>query len=100
VVAEAHHTEQILHGYMSAMDDTWRCFVLAPQGLAGERAETAARALEELGAHVALVHCTHPVVDIVPFQLLTLDLADARGANPDRIRRDHEPWKRARAVYE
>ena len=32
----------------------------------------------------------HPVVDIVPFQRLTVDLADHRGVDPDRIRR-HDP---------
>jgi len=39
-------------------------------------------------------------VDIVRFQLLTLALADARGVNPDRIRRDDERWERARAAYQ
>jgi hypothetical protein len=35
----------------------------------------------------------------VRFQLLTLDLADARGVDPDRIRRDDERWARAAAAY-
>jgi hypothetical protein len=39
-------------------------------------------------------------VDIVRFQLLTLALAEARGVNPDKIRRDDERWKRARDTYE
>jgi glucosamine 6-phosphate synthetase-like amidotransferase/phosphosugar isomerase protein len=39
-------------------------------------------------------------VDIVRFQLLTVDLADARGVDPDKIRRDDERWKRAAAAYE
>ena len=32
--------------------------------------------------------------------LLTLDLAEARGVDPDPIRTDEEPWKRARAAYD
>jgi hypothetical protein len=31
--------------------------------------------------------------------LLVLDLADARGRNPDLIRRDDERWARARSAY-
>jgi hypothetical protein len=34
-------------------------------------------------------------VDIVRFQLLTLDVSEARGVEPDRIRRDDERWARA-----
>jgi len=35
------------------------------------------------------------VVDIVHVHLLVLDLAAARGVNPDRIRRDDPRWARA-----
>jgi hypothetical protein len=38
------------------------------------------------------------VVDIIRFQLLTVDLAELRGIDPDRIRRDEEPWARAAAA--
>ena len=48
---------------------------------------------------VTLVPTRHPVVDIVPFQLLTIDLAEARGADPDLIRWDDPRWKRARDSY-
>jgi hypothetical protein len=44
---------------------------------------------------VTLVPTVHPVVDIVRFQLLTVDLADLRGTEPDLIRRSEERWKRA-----
>ena len=47
-----------------------------------------------------LVPSVHPVVDIVRFQLLTLDLAEARGVDPDKIRRDDERRDRARAAYD
>jgi hypothetical protein len=38
-------------------------------------------------------------VDIVPFQRLAVDLAGARGVDADVIRRDEEPWDRARKAY-
>ena len=97
VAAEAHHLEQLLHGHLAAVDETVRAFVL--EGAAPERAREAAAALRELGCDVTLVHTRHPAVDIVPFQRLTVDLADARGVDPDRIRRDDPRWERARAAY-
>jgi glucosamine--fructose-6-phosphate aminotransferase (isomerizing) len=37
VAAEAHHTEQLLHGHLAAVDDSVRCFVL--EGTAGSPSE-------------------------------------------------------------
>lgn len=99
VAAEAHHTEQLLHGHLAAVDEHVRTFVLESDGRVAERARDAVRALETLGCDVSLIPTSHPVVDIVPFQLLVLDLAEHRGVNPDRIRRDNDRWERARAVY-
>jgi glucosamine--fructose-6-phosphate aminotransferase (isomerizing) len=93
--AEAHHTEQLLHGHLAAIDETVRAYVLD-----GRRAADAVRALETLGCETTLVPIRHPVVDIVFFQLLTLAAAEARGVNPDVIRRDDERWARARAAYD
>ena len=42
---------------------------------------------------------SHPVVDIVRFQLLTLDLAERRGVDPDKIRRDDPRWAAAAARH-
>jgi glucosamine 6-phosphate synthetase-like amidotransferase/phosphosugar isomerase protein len=100
VAAEAHHTEQLLHGHLAAIDRTVRCFVLEGEGRAAERAVDAMRALGELGCEALLVPTTHPVVDVVRFQLLTCDLADARGIDPDVIRWDEEPWDRARQAQD
>jgi len=97
--AEAHHTEQLLHGHLAAVDEQVRCFVLDGEGRAAERARDAVAALRELGCQVELVPTVHPAVDIVRFQLLTLALAETRGVDPDRIRRDDERWARARAAY-
>jgi len=99
VAAEAHHTEQLLHGHLAAIDETVRAFVLEGEGRAAERAQGAVAAMQELGCEVTLVPTVHPVVDIVRFQLLTLDLAEARGIDPDPIRTDDERWKAARAAY-
>jgi fructoselysine-6-P-deglycase FrlB-like protein len=52
-------------------------------------------ALEEIGVDATLVPTRHPVVDIVPFQRLTVDLAEHRGVDPDRIRRDDPRYARA-----
>ena len=98
--AAAHHTEQLLHGHLAAIDERVRAFVLEGEGRAAERARDAVRALEILGCDVTLVPTVHPAVDIVRFQLLTVDLAAARGVNPDRIRRDDDRWARARDAYD
>jgi glutamine---fructose-6-phosphate transaminase (isomerizing) len=99
LAAEAHQTEQLLHGDLAAIDERVRCFVLEGEGRAAERAHDAVAALGELGAEVELLPTRHPVVDIVRFQLLTVALAERRGVNPDLIRTDDERWKRARAAY-
>jgi glucosamine--fructose-6-phosphate aminotransferase (isomerizing) len=93
--AEAHHTEQLLHGHLAAVDEMVRAYVLD-----GPRAADAVRALEVLGCETTLVPSVHPVVDIVFFQLLTLAAAEARAVNPDVIRRDDERWQRAREAYD
>ena len=75
-----------------------RAFVLEGDGRGAERAHQAVAALEAIGVTVTLVPTRHPVVDIVPFQRLTVDLADHRGVDPDRIRRDDERWAAAAAA--
>jgi len=100
VAAEAHQTEQLLHGHLAAVDQATRAYVLEGEGRAAERAAGAVAALRELGCETTLVPTSHPVVDIVRFQLLTLALAEAWGIDPDRIHRDVDRWERARAAYE
>jgi glutamine---fructose-6-phosphate transaminase (isomerizing) len=99
VAAEAHHTEQILHGHLAAVDETVRVFVLEGEGRAAERAADVVRALGEIGAETTLVPTVHPAVDIVRFQLLAVDLAQRRGVNPDKIRWDDPRWDAARKSY-
>jgi fructoselysine-6-P-deglycase FrlB-like protein len=95
VAAEAYETEQLFHGYLAAVDESVRAFVLEGEGLAAERAAAAAAALRELECEVSLVPTRHPVVDIVPFQRLTLRIAELRGREPDRIRRHDPRWAAA-----
>ncbi|HEY8028373.1 MAG TPA: hypothetical protein VIE38_02565 [Gaiellaceae bacterium] len=86
VAAEVYETEQLLHGYFAAIDESVRAFVLD-----GARAADAVAGLDAL-CDVTLVPTRHPVVDVVVFQRLTAAIADARGRNPDRIRRDDPRW--------
>jgi fructoselysine-6-P-deglycase FrlB-like protein len=95
VAAEAYETEQLLHGYLAAVDESVRAFVLEGDGVAANRATAATAALRELGCDVDLVSTTHPVVDVVMFQRLAVEVAAARGREPDRIRRDDPRWAAA-----
>jgi fructoselysine-6-P-deglycase FrlB-like protein len=95
VAAEPYETEQLLHGYLAAVDESVRAFVLEGEGVAAERAAAAAAALRELGCAVDLLPTRHPVVDIVLFQRLTVAIAEARGREPDRIRRHDPRWAAA-----
>ena len=73
--------------------------MLEGEGRAAARAAETVAALEALGCDTTLVPTRHPVVDIVPFQLLTVDLAAERGIDPDVIRRDDPRWQAARDAY-
>ena len=95
VAAEAYETEQLLHGYLAAVDESVRAFVLEGEGFAAERAAAAAAALRALGCEVDLLPSRHPVVDIVSFQRLTIELAESLGREPDRIRRHDPRWAAA-----
>jgi glucosamine--fructose-6-phosphate aminotransferase (isomerizing) len=96
VDATAYETEQLLHGHLAAVDGRVRAYVLEGDRRAAQRAADAAAALETLGCRVELVPTEHPVVDIVRFQLLTLAVAEARGIDPDPIRRSPgSPWAEA-----
>jgi glutamine---fructose-6-phosphate transaminase (isomerizing) len=100
VPTEAYPLEEVLHGHLAAVDERVRAFVLEGEGRAPARAAQAVAALRALGCETTLVPTRHPVVDIVPFQLLTLDLAEARGVNPDTIRWDDPRWRAARDAYD
>jgi glucosamine 6-phosphate synthetase-like amidotransferase/phosphosugar isomerase protein len=99
-LAGAHHTEQLLHGHLAAVDGTVRAYVLEGEDRAAERARDAVRQLESRGCETTLVPTLHPVVDIVGFQLLALALADERGVDPDTIGRERgTPWADVAGAY-
>jgi len=97
--AAAHETEQLLHGHLAAVDERVRAFVLEGEGRAAERARDAVAALQVLGCETTIIPTVHPVVDIVRFQLLTVDLAEKRGVDPDAIHRDDPRWASAAAAH-
>ena len=97
--AVAYQTEQLLHGHLAAVDERVRAYLLEGEGRAAERAHDAAAQLETLGCEVTVLPTRHPVVDIVNFHLLTLAVADARGIDPDPIRRSPgSRWAEATGV--
>jgi glucosamine--fructose-6-phosphate aminotransferase (isomerizing) len=85
--ASAYETEQLLHGYLAAVDENVCAYVLEGTGRGAERGRDAVAALRALGCDVTVVPSRHPVVDVVFFHLLTLAAAEARGVDPDPIRR-------------
>jgi glucosamine--fructose-6-phosphate aminotransferase (isomerizing) len=100
VDAVAYETEQLLHGFLAAVDESVRAYVLEGEGRAAERAAELVGQLETLGCETTLVPTSHPVVDIVPFHLLTLAVAEARGVDPDPIRREPgSRWAEAAGAY-
>ena len=99
VSAGAHHTEQLLHGHLAAVDESVRAYVLEGEGRAAERAAARPPRCASSAARRPSCPTRHPAVDIVRFQLLTLAIAEARGIDPDRIHRDDARWARARAAH-
>ena len=98
IAAEAHLLEEPCTA--TSPRSTRASAASCSRGKAGRaRAAQAAAALELLGRDVTLVPTRHPALDIVPFHLLTLDLAEARGVDPDLIRWDEPRWKAARDAY-
>ena len=88
VDAVAYHTEQILHGYLAPVDESYTAYVLLGEtGVRRERAEEAVKTLEAIGCSTTRLPGGRPVADIVFFHLLTLSLAEARGVDPDSIGR-------------
>jgi glucosamine--fructose-6-phosphate aminotransferase (isomerizing) len=104
--------ETLLHGHLAGEDARTAAVLVETDPAATRierRAAMAAAALGEIGM---------PVLTLVPadegvrgpverllaraaaLQRLTLELAEARGANPDLIRREEEPYRRAGSMAE
>jgi len=106
--------EKVLHGHLPAADARTGAIVLRADQRARERrdarAAEALRAFGELGMPSVLVELNEPaglppvagalLAGALAAQLLTLQLVHARGTNPDLIRREEEPYRRAAEVAE
>ena len=66
VAAEAYETEQLLHGYLAAVDESVRAFVLEGEGVGRSGRPRPQRRSATLGCEVDLLPTRHPVVDVVP----------------------------------
>ena len=89
VAAEAHHTEQLLHGHLAAIDPSVRCFVLEGEGRAAERAVDAMRALGR-----ARLRCAARADDASGRRHRALPAPDVRSRGGARHRPGHDPLGR------
>jgi fructoselysine-6-P-deglycase FrlB-like protein len=109
----ALHLETLLHGHLAGEDEgTGAVFIdtARDSGRIGRRTELAERAVAELGMPTTRIGppvatvLAEPVARLLSgaaaLQALTLGLVTARGVNPDLIRREEEPYRRAAAVAE
>ena len=108
-----HHLETLLHGHLAGDDSSTAAVVVRTEAGGGRverRAGLATAALREIGIDVAEIG-PPPPTDLdsalarllwgaISLQRLTLSLAAARGVNPDLIRREEGPWRRAGDVAE
>jgi glucosamine--fructose-6-phosphate aminotransferase (isomerizing) len=121
VSATGMQMEEVLHGPFASFDGATALVLIAPPGAARDRARDILRAVKPIGVTtIVLVDAadgetadlaTHAIalpaspewISAIPAtviaQLLTYWLAIARGGNPDRVRRDQEPWAEARGLY-
>jgi fructoselysine-6-P-deglycase FrlB-like protein len=109
----ALHVETLLHGHLAGEDaGTGVVFVdtARDSSRVGRRTDLAERAVAELGMPTARIGppaatvLAEPVARLLAgaaaLQGLTLGLVRARGVNPDLIRREEEPYRRAASVAE
>ena len=112
VPSAALHLESLLHGHLAGEDASDTAVVLIESDPAVERIERrAAMAASAVGAIGMPVLTLLPPEGRAPLRRrlltgpaelhrLTLALAAARGVNPDLIRREEEPYRRAGSVGE
>ena len=121
--------ETLLHGHLPATDETTGVVIVLCDRRARkprtERARTALAACARIGIACAVITTDPDLADLapagvlavpeaeglpaaasallgaaVPLQLLTLELAHARGTNPDLIRREQAPYREAAKIVE
>jgi glutamine---fructose-6-phosphate transaminase (isomerizing) len=121
--------ETLLHGHLPATDETTGVVMVLCDRRARDRrtarARIALQACARIGIACAVITTDPGLADLapagvltvpeadglpaaaaallgaaVPLQLLTLELAHARGTNPDLIRREQEPYREAAKIVE
>jgi fructoselysine-6-P-deglycase FrlB-like protein len=121
--------ETLLHGHLPATDETTGVVIVLcdrrSRKARTERARTALAACARIGITCAAITTDPGLADLapagvvavpegdglpaaaaallgaaVPLQLLTLELAHARGTNPDLIRREQAPYREAAKIVE
>lgn len=119
--AQGFEMEEVLHGPIASFDQATLAVLIVPSGSGRARALDVLRALKPIGAptitlgaaddaelaHLATHHLPLPVgletFSVLPATILVQEiaywLAMARGANPDRIRREQPEWAAARQQY-
>ncbi|HUY09763.1 MAG TPA: hypothetical protein VMW80_10015 [Candidatus Dormibacteraeota bacterium] len=108
IFAEGMSQEFALHGTPAAFDPRMAAILITPGRDDGGRLLDLRGMLLELGLEVLtcgagvadlpfaeVEYLLRPLVAIVPLQRLVGELARLRGANPDAIRGDQEPWSTA-----
>jgi glutamine---fructose-6-phosphate transaminase (isomerizing) len=109
----AFQLETLLHGHLAGEDASTGAVVVRTEAGGARverRAGLATAALKEIGIEVVEIG-PPPAVELdaalsrllwaaISLQRLTLSLAAARGVNPDLIRREEAPWRRAGDVAE
>ncbi len=110
----ARNLETFLHGHLPSCDERTGLVVIAAErrevARRGKVADQARRAGERVGMTVADLPGTASealpptagalLATALPLQWLALELAMARGVNPDLIRREEAPYREAAAFHE
>jgi glutamine---fructose-6-phosphate transaminase (isomerizing) len=116
-VIEGMHVEEVIHGGIQAMHPDDVLIQLAATGPAEERHNELAALAQTIGIRrwkiggapeqatwhtpvPRLPEVITPIMAAVPLQWLALEVARARGTNPDSFRRDDPAFDRAFAVIE
>ncbi len=106
VAAEAHSMADLMHGPLAMVNEQLPVIMVAPRGVGSEESRVLLLRLQQLGAKTIVISdgellleladlgvpmphmpdWLSPLVAIVPGQLLALELATARGCDPDHPR--------------
>lgn len=102
VAAQAFSGADLMHGPLAMLDSRVPVLAVAPDGMAGSAMAPALQRIRDTGADLFIIggaaagshvllppgvpEALSPLLEILPFQLLALDLAIGRGEDPDAPR--------------